>query len=399
MKGKKIDIIDAISALAREKDIDEAILINTIEDALKAAYRRNNQVQSTQNLTVRLTRKEGVQVFARKVVVEEVEDPETQITLQEAHAIRSDYHLDDIVEIDVTPDDFGRVAAQTAKQMLVQRIREAERGKIYEEYIEKEQEILTAIVQRVEPKAVFVELGRTEGIMESSEFMPGEVYREGDHIKVYVLKVHGARLDGSRNPQVYVSRVHPGLVKRLFEMEVPEIAKGIVQIRSLAREAGSRTKIAVYSTDPLIDPVGACVGPRGMRVEKVVNELKNEKIDIIKWSPDPAEFVANALNPAHVMSVFISEEEKICRVVVPDQQLSLAIGKEGQNTRLAAKLTSWKIDIKSETQIQELFEEQGIDPGMVFDDEPQDWEDYTEQEYYDDSAEFADFSGGMEGDF
>ena len=367
MKKEKPDLLDAISLLAREKDIDEAILIDTIEDALKVAYRRNNRTSALaqQNLTVRLSRKQGVEVLARKVVVDEVEDEETQISLQDARDIRGGYELGDIVEIDVTPTDFGRVAAQTAKQMLVQRIREAERGKIYDEYIEKEQEILTAIVQRVEPKAVYVELGRTEGVMESSEFMPGEEYRENDHIKVYVLKVHGSKTESSRNPQVYVSRVHPGLVKRLFEMEVPEIATGIVQIKSIAREAGSRTKIAVYSNEPMIDPVGACVGPRGSRVEKVVSELKNEKIDIIKWSHDPAEFVANALNPAHVVSVFISEGEKICRVVVPDMQLSLAIGKEGQNARLAAKLTGWKIDIKSESQINALMEEQGIDPHAI----------------------------------
>lgn len=367
MKNQKPDLIDAISLLAREKDIDEAVLIDTIEEALKVAYRRNSKAnpQVQPSLTVRLSRKDGAQVFTRKVVVDEVEEPELQISLEDARKIRPDYHLDDIVEIDVTPSDFGRVAAQTAKQMLVQRIREAERGKIYEEYIEKEQEILTAIVQRVEPKAVYVELGRSEGIMESSEFMPGEEYRENDHIKVYVLKVHGGKQESFRNPQVYVSRIHPGLVKRLFEMEVPEIATGVVQIKSIAREAGSRTKIAVYSSEPLIDPVGACVGPRGSRVEKVVNELKNEKIDIIKWSPDPAEFVANALNPAHVVSVFISESEKICRVVVPDMQLSLAIGKEGQNARLAAKLTGWKIDIKSESQINALMAEQGIDPNQI----------------------------------
>jgi len=371
MSNPKVDLMDAISMLAREKDIDEEILVDTIEDALKVAYRRGNRQggSAVQNLAVRLTKKEGARVYLRKVVAEEVEEPEMQISLEEALEIRPDFHIGDIMEIDVTPDNFGRVAAQTAKQMLVQRIREAERGKIYDEYIEKENEILTAIVQRVEPKAVYVELGRTEGIMESNEFMPHEEYREGDHIKVYVLKVRRSGSEFSRNPQVYVSRIHPGLVKRLFEMEVPEIATGVVQIRSIAREPGSRTKIAVYSMDPMIDPVGACVGPRGSRVEKVVSELKNEKIDIIKWSLDPAEFVANALNPAHVVSVFISEEEKICRVVVPDMQLSLAIGKEGQNARLAAKLTGWKIDIKSQTQVEELLREQGYEATADIPDE------------------------------
>ncbi len=360
MNGQKIDLMEAISMLAREKDMNEDVLVDTIEEALKAAYRRNNRQAGVAiaNLAVRLSRQDGAQVFLRKVVADEVEEPEMQISLEEALQINPNFHVGDIVEIDVTPDNFGRVAAQTAKQMLVQKIRESERGKIYDEYIEKENEILTGIVQRVEPKATYLELGRTEGIMESNEYIPGESYRDGDHVKVYVLKVRRAGSEYQRAPQVYVSRIHPGLVKRLFEMEVPEIATGVVQIRSIAREAGSRTKIAVYSMDPMIDPVGACVGPRGSRVEKVVNELRNEKIDIIKWSPDPAEFVANALNPAHVVSVFISDEEKICRVVVPDMQLSLAIGKEGQNARLAAKLTGWKIDIKSQSQFDELMQQQ-----------------------------------------
>lgn len=355
MKQEKLDLMDAIDSLAKEKDIDKLVLQNTIEEALKVAYRRNVKPGQVcyQNLSVRMAKGESAKVYARVLVTEEVEDPSLQMTLEEAHRYDARARLSDIVEIDVTPTDFGRVAAQTAKQMLVQRIREAERGKIYDEYIEKEQEILTAIVQRVEPKAVYVELGRSEGILEASEFMPGEEYRENDHIKVYVLKVHGKRMEQGRNPQVYVSRIHPGLVKRLFEMEVPEIATGVVQIKSIAREAGSRTKIAVYSSEPLIDPVGACVGPRGNRVERIVAELKNEKIDIVKWSDQAPEFVSNALNPAHVLSVLLSEEEKICRVVVPDVQLSLAIGKEGQNARLAAKLTGWKIDILSESQFIE----------------------------------------------
>ena len=357
------DIVDAISLLARERDISEEMLLSTVEEACKAAFRKNcKNGGAPMNLSVVIARKKPVQVFARKVAVEEVEDSNVQILLSEARQIRPDFELGDIVEIDVTPRDFGRVAAQTAKQVIVQRIREAERGKIYDEYIEKENEILTAIVQRVDGKNVYVELGLTEGVLESSEFMPGEEYRVNDHIKVYVLQVQRSRGDQQHGntPQVYVSRIHPGLVKRLFEMEVPEIANGIVQIKSIAREAGSRTKMAVYSTEMMIDPVGACVGPRGSRVEKVIAELRNEKIDIIKWSPDPAEFVANALNPAHVVSVFISDTEKICRVIVPDSQLSLAIGKEGQNARLAAKLTGWKIDIKSETQFAEHLREQGL---------------------------------------
>ena len=353
----KSEIIEAIKALAKEKEISEEMLFSTIEEALKAAYRKNlpkGAVVPT-NLAVTVSRQTGAaQVFARKLIVEEVEEPGSQITLEEASKLSPNYQMGDIAEVDVTPNGFLRVAAQTAKQVIMQRIREAERGKIYDEYIEKESEILTAIVQRVEPKAVYVELGRTEGVLEQNEMMSGEVLHDDDHVKVYVLEVHRSGPVGPRGPQVRVSRIHPNLVKRLFEMEVPEIAGGVVTIKSIAREAGSRTKMAVHSSDMMIDPVGACVGQRGSRVDRVVNELKGEKIDIIKWSSDPAEFVANALNPAHVLSVFVAENEKACRVIVPDNQLSLAIGKEGQNARLAAKLTGWKIDIKSQSQAAEM---------------------------------------------
>jgi transcription termination factor NusA len=387
----KSEMIEAISALAQEKDISEEMLFNAIEEALKAAYKKNlprNQSVPA-NLSVIINRVNGqVQVFARKLIVETVEDEGNQITLENAQRIRGDYQMGDIAEVDVTPQGFLRVAAQTAKQVIMQRIREAERGKVYDEYIEKENEILTAIVQRVEPKAVYVELGRTEGVLESSEFIPGEEYQIDDHIKVYVLEVHRAGHEGPRGPQVRVSRIHPGLVKRLFEMEVPEIAAGVVQIKSIAREAGSRTKMAVYSTDPVIDPVGACVGQRGSRVDKVVEELKNEKIDIIKWSQEPAEFVANALNPAHVLSVFVADNEKACRVVVPDSQLSLAIGKEGQNARLAAKLTGWKIDIKSQTQAAELL---GLNQEAADEELPTGTVHYSEEsEEYDDSFALPD---------
>ena len=357
--NQQAEIIEAVKLLAQEKDISQEMLFTTIEDALKAAFKRNlpRDEVAPANLTVTLDRKSGVaQVLARKLITEEVEDPANQITLEDALNIRKDYQMGDIAEIDVTPTGFLRTAAQTAKQVIIQRIREAEQGKIYDEYSEKENEILTAIVQRVEPKAVYVELGRTEGVLEQNEWMPGEEYHIDDHLKVYVLEVGRMSRDSLHGPQVRVSRVHPGLIKRLFEMEVPEIASGVVQVKSIAREAGSRTKMAVFSTDAVIDPVGACVGPRGNRVEKVVTELKNEKIDIIKWSPDPAEFIANALNPAHVLSVFVAENEKACRVVVPDNQLSLAIGKEGQNARLAAKLTGWRIDIKSQSQAATMFE-------------------------------------------
>ena len=378
--ARKSEMMDAIEALAKAKDIPMEQIISAVEEGCKVAYRRYIKRGQNQplNLSVVLSREHDAQIFARKVVSEEVEDETQQISLSDAKALSPNYELGDIVEIDVTPADFGRVAAQNAKQVIMQKLREVEKGKIYDEYIEKENEILTGIVERVEPKAVYVELGRTQGVLEESEFIPGEEYRPGDHIKVYVLQVHKDRRDSFRTPQVSVSRIHPNLVKRLFEMEVPEIATGVVTIKSIAREAGSRTKMAVTSVDAAIDPVGACVGPAGSRVNKVVAELRNEKIDVIKWSADPAEFVANALNPAYVVRVLQSDEEKICRVVVPDNQLSLAIGKEGQNARLAAKLTGWKIDIKSETQAAELLRMSRPDvpeaTGSVIADEQEDYD-------------------------
>ena len=353
----KSEVIEAIKMLAKEKEINEERLFQMIEEALKAAYRKNsprNEATPTM-LDVHIDRETGaISVFAKKTIVEEVEMPTNQITLEEAQKINQTYKVGDIVEVDVTPKGFLRVAAQTAKQVIIQSIREVERGKIYEEYSDKENEILTAIVQRIESHVVYVDLGRTEGVLEQSEMIPGEVLHDDDHIKVYVLAVQRTVNTANYVPQVYVSRTHQNLVKRLFEMEVPEIAGGIVTIKAIAREAGSRTKIAVHSQDLMIDPVGACVGQRGGRVERVVAELKGEKIDIIKWSSNPAEFVANALNPAHVLSVYQAKDEKAFRVIVPDNQLSLAIGKEGQNARLAAKLTGWKIDIKSQSQMAEL---------------------------------------------
>ena len=353
----KSEVIEAIHLLAKEKEIDEERLFQMIEDALKAAFRKNsprNEAIPTM-IDVHMNREDGtISVFAKKNIVEEVEMPTNQITLEDAQKINPTYKMGDIAEVDVTPKGFLRVAAQTAKQVIIQSIREVERGKIYEEYSDKENEILTGIVKRIEPHVVYVDLGRTEGVLEQSEMIPGEELHDEDHIKVYVLAVKRDVYTSNYAPQVYVSRTHANLVKRLFEMEVPEIAGGIVTIKSIAREAGSRTKIAVHSQDMMIDPVGACVGQRGGRVERVVEELKGEKIDIIKWSSNPAEFVANALNPAHVLSVYQAKDEKAFRVVVPDNQLSLAIGKEGQNARLAARLTGWKIDIKSQSQLAEL---------------------------------------------
>lgn len=344
-KQNTLEFITALDDLARERHIDKEQLISAIETALISAYKKN--YGKSANVRATINRKTGeIEVSAAKSVVTEIEDEQTQISLEDARAIDPRYELGDIVEIQVRPRDFGRIAAQTGKQVVVQHIREAERGAIYDDYIEKENEILTAIVQHLEGRRVFVELGRTDGLLEPNQQIPEETYAVNDRLKVYVLEVTRA----AHGPQVLVSRTHPGLVKRLFELEVPEIRSGIVQIKAIAREAGQRTKMAVFSTDPMIDPVGSCVGARGMRVENVVNELKTEKIDIVKWSADPAEYIASALNPARVLSVFVAENEKAARVIVPDNQLSLAIGKEGQNARLAAKLTGWKIDIKSQSQ-------------------------------------------------
>lgn len=353
------ELVEAIRALCQEKDLSEDMLFATVEDALKKAYAKNRAKgeaePSANNISATIDRATGeIHVYTRRLIVEEVEKPADQISLEEARAIKDSYQMGDIVETDVTPRNFLRVAAQTAKGVIMQRLRDAERGRVYEEYADKENEILTAVVTRVDDKGAVVELmGRTEGYLERDQMIPGEVINMGDHLKVYVLEVQRGDDMTRRGPQVRVSRTHPNLVKRLFEMEVPEIAGGKVLIKGIAREAGSRTKMAVHSTDPMIDPVGSCVGPRGQRVDRVVAELRGEKIDIIKWSADPAEFVANALNPAHAVNVFVNEQEKACRVVVPDNQLSLAIGKEGQNARLAARLTGWKIDIKSQSQIDE----------------------------------------------
>ncbi len=354
MAGSAIDpreFITALEDLARERKIKKDVLFSAIEAALMSAYKKN----FGKNADVRASIDHitgAVEVYACKTVVREVEDSQREISVEEAREIRNAYDVGDIVEVAVTPRNFGRIAAQTAKQVVVQHIREAERGVVYEEYSQKENEILTAIVQRVENKQAFVELGRTEGLLDVPQQMPGEELKINDRVKVYVLGVSRA----NKGPQVTVSRTHPGLVKRLFELEVPEIVTGDVQIKSIAREAGFRTKMAVFSTNPLIDAVGSCVGPHGMRVENVVSELKTEKIDIIKWSADPAEYIANALNPARVLGVkVVSEKEKSARFTVPDNQLSLAIGKEGQNARLAAKLTGWKINIKSQSQMAEIL--------------------------------------------
>lgn len=341
-----VDFMEALREIEREKGIPLEKLVEAIEAALISAYRKN--FGSAQNVRVEIDRSTGeIKVLAQKTVVENVKDPREEISLEEARRLNPRYELGDKVEVEVTPRNFGRIAAQTAKQVVVQRIREAERNIIYDEFSGREQDIVTGVVRRTEMKTVFIDLGRTEAILAPSEQVSTEVYRQGDRIKTYILEVRKT----TKGPQILVSRTHPGLVRRLFELEVPEIHDGIVEIKAVAREPGLRSKIAVYSHDQNVDPIGACVGPRGMRVQTVVNELRGEKIDIIRWSPDQAEFVASALSPAKVISVDLDEENRAARVVVPDYQLSLAIGREGQNARLAARLTGWKIDIKSESQV------------------------------------------------
>ncbi|CAG9607410.1 transcription termination factor NusA [Pseudoneobacillus rhizosphaerae] len=342
------ELLDALLILEKEKGISRDILIEAIEAALVSAYRRNfNQAQ---NVRIDMNLGTGtMRVFARKEVVDQVFDPRLEISVEDAQRINPNYQVEDVVELEVTPKDFGRIAAQTAKQVVTQRVREAERGIIYSEFIDREEDIMTGIVQRLDSKFIYVSLGKIEALLPINEQMPNERYKPHDRIKVFITKVEKT----TKGPQIYVSRTHPGLLKRLFEIEVPEIYDGTVEIKSVAREAGDRSKISVHSVSEDIDPVGACVGPKGSRVQAIVNELKGEKIDIVKWSDNPVVFVANALSPSKVLDVIVNENDKATTVVVPDYQLSLAIGKRGQNARLAAKLTNWKIDIKSETDARE----------------------------------------------
>ena len=351
------EFVGALKELVKEKGISEDLLFTTIQDALVAAYKKNyaNLHTNAQNVKVIMDRETGdIKVYAQKVVVDEVYDDVTEISLEDAKEIRPTFEVDDIVDLEVTPKNFGRVAAQLAKQVVTQRIKEAERSIIYDEYKEKEFDIITGTILRKDKGMVFVNLGKLEGVIGPNEQIPNEEYKFNEKLKLYIVEVK----NGSKGPQIHVSRTHPGLVKRLFELEVPEIFEGVVEIKSISREAGSRSKIAVYSNDEEVDPMGACVGPKGVRVQNIVNELKNEKIDIIKYSKDPAEFIANSLSPAKVLSVEVDEDNKSAKVVVDDNQLSLAIGKEGQNVRLAAKLTNWKIDIKSKSQKEALEEEE-----------------------------------------
>ncbi|WAW15639.1 transcription termination factor NusA [Peptostreptococcus equinus] len=348
------EFMQALDELVRDRGIDREVLLETIEQALTSAYKKN--FGSAQNVRVDLNRQTGdIKVYSQRVVVDESDlyDTFLEIELSDAREISPNYELGDIIEHEVTPKDFGRIAAQTAKQIVVQKIREAERERTYNEFVEKQDELITGEISRTSirdgKQIVFVQIGKGEGILLQSEQIKGEEYTIGHTMKFYVVDVNKT----SKNPQILVSRSHTGLVKRLFEMEVPEIQQGIVQIKSISREAGSRTKMAVKSIDDKIDPIGACVGTQGIRVRNIVDELGDEKIDIVKYSDDISEFVEASLSPSKVSKVFINEAEKSAVVIVPDYQLSLAIGKEGQNARLAARLTNWKIDIKPESSFTE----------------------------------------------
>ena len=378
------EFIEAIDELEKEKHISKDILFEAIETALVSAYKKN--YGTSQNVRVDIDRETGdIAVLMRLEVVGEVTDDMVEISLEEAQAIDPRYEIGDFIEFQVTPGDFGRIAAQTAKQVVVQRIREAERGMIFDDFITRQGEIITGIVQRKSGETLFVDIGRTEGILPANEQVRGEHYEVNQRIKAYIMDVKKT----TKGPQVFLSRSHPGLVKRLFELEVPEIADGTVEIRGIAREAGSRTKIAVYTEYENVDPVGACVGTRGSRVQAIVDELHGEKIDIIPWSDIPEELISNVLSPAKVERVTISGDEKVATAIVPDYQLSLAIGREGQNVRLAAKVSGWKIDIKSQSQYEEAMEDyDGYEEyGDDYDDYDEDFEENLPEEPDDEAPE------------
>jgi N utilization substance protein A len=343
------DFLDALKQLEREKDISAEALLELVKVALISAYKKHYGVQGEIEVEIDSRRAE-FRVYARQEVVEADPMPHIQISLAEAKKHDPELEVGDYIQFEVTPENFGRIAAQTAKQVVMQRIREAERDKVLEEYLDKVNNVITGTVQRREQRSVYISLGKIEAILPASEQVGGEAYRFGDRVKVYVLEARKT----NKGPQIVVSRSHPSLIRRLFELEVPEIADGVVEIKSVAREPGARSKIAVHSNEQKVDPVGACVGHRGSRVQNVVSELYGEKIDIVRWSDDPGTYIAAALSPAKAVNVRMNEDAKSALVVAPDNQLSLAIGKEGQNVRLAARLTGWRIDIRSEAQLEEM---------------------------------------------
>ena len=355
-KMKAIDmkeLVIAMKELEEERGISKDYLIESLEIALVTAYKRN--FDSAENVKVVIDRETGeTHVYSTKTVVEAAQDETLEISLDAAKKISKKYELGDSVDVEIVPKNFGRIAAQTAKQVVVQKIREAERDIVYNEFNGKKGEIVTGIIQKADGNIVVMDLGKLEGVMPLKEQIPTETYKVNDKIKGYVLDVEkGIKGD----PQVIISRSHPDFVRRLFEFEIPEIYEGLIEIKNISRDAGSRSKVAVYSTNENIDPVGSCVGQKGVRIQNIINELNGEKIDVIEWDEDPAVFIAAALLPAQVLAVDVKEEERFAQVIVADDQLSLAIGKSGQNARLAARLTNWKIDIKSESQFRKMLEE------------------------------------------
>ena len=363
------ELLEALNMLEKEKEISKETLLDAIENSLLNACK--NHFGKADNIKVIMDHDTcDYQLFAEKTVVETVEDPLEQISLDEASQLDGHYDLGDIVRVPIESKSFGRIATQNAKNLILQKIREEERKVVYDQYFEKEKDIVTGIVQRYVGKNVSINLGKADAMLTENEQVKGEVFKPTERIKLYVVEVKNT----TKGPKILVSRTHPELVKRLFESEVTEVRDGIVEIKSIAREAGSRTKIAVWSNDPDVDPVGACVGMNGARVNAIVNELRGEKIDIINWSDNPAILIENALSPAKVISVMADPDEKTALVIVPDYQLSLAIGKEGQNARLAARLTGFKIDIKSETQAREAG----------------DFEYYQDEEGYEEAASQED---------
>ncbi len=345
------ELVLALEELENEKGIKKSYLIEAIEQALLTAYKRN--FDSAENVKVVMDQETGAaHLYAVKEVVEAVEDSKLQISLEEAKSISKKLEIGDSVDIEMVPKDFGRIAAQTAKQVIIQKLREAEREIIYTEFNDRKGEIVSGLVQKADANIIVMDLGKLEGIMPKKEQIPTERYKVNDKVRGYVLDVIKG-LKGT--PQVIVSRACPDFVRKLFEFEIPEIYEGLIEIKSVSRDAGYRSKVAVYSNNENIDPVGSCVGQKGVRIQNIINELNGEKIDVIEWNKDPSIYIASALLPAKVMAVDIKEEEKFAQVIVPDDQLSLAIGKSGQNARLAAKLTNWKIDIKSESQFREMI--------------------------------------------
>jgi len=345
-----INLAKVLDEIEKEKGISKDILIEAIESAIASAYKKN-YASNIDDIEIDISKDSGeIKVFTKKTIVEKVSDSLKEISIDDIPiSDKEKYNIGDTILIETMPKEFGRIAAQTAKQVIVQKIREAERNVIYEKYIDKERDIVTGIVQRIEHRNVIIDLGRTEALLLPDEQIRNEEYYKGKRIKIYILEVRKT----SKGPKIFASRTHPELLKRLFELEVPEIHEGLVDIKNIAREAGKRSKVAVYSKDERVDPIGACIGDRGSRIKSIMLELKDEKIDVIRWSDDEKELIANSLSPAKVILVILFENEKTATVIVPDQQLSLAIGKEGQNARLAAKLTGWKVDIKSESEHKE----------------------------------------------